>query len=121
MFPDVPAGQWYTEAVAWAHENGYLRGGTDGKFNPDAYMTKEQLYAMLARYRQTALKSMPRASAPAVYADDDRIGNWAVKSVSLFRNAGFSSKNDPQIFRPKDNATRAETAELIAWLMQNVK
>lgn len=121
VFPDVPAGQWYTEAVAWAHENGYLRGGTDGKFNPDAYMTKEQLYAMLARYRQTALKSMPRASAPAVYADDDRIGNWAVKSVSLFRNAGFSSKNDPQIFRPKDNATRAETAELIAWLMQNVK
>jgi len=121
VFPDVPAGQWYAEAVAWAHENGYLRGGTDGNFNPDAYMTKEQLYAMLARYRQTALKAMPKTSAPAVYADDDRIESWAVESVSLFRNAGFSSKNDPQIFRPKDNATRAETAELIAWLMQNVK
>lgn len=119
-FQDVPAGLWYSEAIAWAHENGYLLGGTDGKFNPDMCMTKEQLYAMLARYRQTALSAMPKRT-PAAYVDDDRIEGWAAESVSLFRNAGFVSKNDPQIFRPKDNATRAETAELVAWLIRNVK
>lgn len=120
-FQDVPADQWYSEAIAWAHENGYLLGGTDGKFNPDLYMTKEQLYAMLARYRQTALNAMPKVDSPLAYADDDRIEGWAAGSVSLFRNAGFVSKNDPQIFRPKDNATRAETAELVAWLIRNGK
>ena len=41
----------------------------------------------------------------------------AGESVALFRNAGFVSKNDPQIFRPKDYATRAEAAELAAWLL----
>ena len=75
---------------------------------------------MLARYRQTALNAMPKR-APAAYVDDDRIEGWAAESVSLFRSAGFVSKNDPQIFRPKDNATRAEAAELVSWLMQNVK
>jgi len=115
-FSDVPADAWYAQAVAWAHENGFLKG-SGGCFYPQQYMTKEALYTMLARWKYTQLAAVPKVASPAVYVDDGRISAWAGESVALFRNAGFVSKNDPQIFRPKDYATRAEAAELAAWLL----
>lgn len=119
-FSDVASDSWCAQAVAWAHENAYLLGNA-GCFYPDQYVTKEQLYTMLARYRYKQLYAAPQTASPAVYRDDARISSWAGESVALFRNAGFVSKNDPQIFRPKDYATRAETAELVAWMLANVK
>lgn len=118
-FADVSADAWYAQAVSWAHESGFLKGNA-GCFYPEQYITKEQLYTMLARYRRHQLYAAPQTASPAVYRDDCRISAWAGESVALFRNAGFSSKNDPQIFRPKDFASRAEAAELVAWMLRNV-
>lgn len=37
-FADVPAGQWYSNAVAWASANGVVSGYGNGKFGPgDGY------------------------------------------------------------------------------------
>lgn len=119
-FSDVPADAWYAGAVAWAHESGCLLGN-GGCFFPEQYMTKEALYTMLARYGRNKLTAASKTAAPAVYRDDARISSWAGECVALFRNAGFISKNDPQIFRPGDNATRAEAAELAAWMLSNLK
>lgn len=33
-FSDVPTGQWYTNAVIWAAENGIVAGCGDGTFRP---------------------------------------------------------------------------------------
>lgn len=119
-FADVPANAWYAQAVRWAHKNGYLLGNA-GNFYPEQYITKEHLYTMLARYAYTELYAKERVASPAVYRDDACISSWAGESVALFRNAGFVSKNDPQIFRPKDYASRAEAAELVAWMLANIQ
>ncbi|MBR6916323.1 MAG: S-layer homology domain-containing protein, partial [Clostridia bacterium] len=42
-FEDVPAGEWYTEAVAWAKENEVVKGITETTFGPDEFITREQL------------------------------------------------------------------------------
>ena len=34
-FTDVPGGEWYTQAVAWAAENGVVNGIGGGKFDPN--------------------------------------------------------------------------------------
>ena len=115
-FADVPADAWYARAVAWAQENGCLFG-SEGRFRPDQYITKQELYTMLARYGGEKLAALPQTASPAAYCDDARTAAWAAPSVALFRGAGFVSKNDRQIFRPKDFATRAETAELVSWLL----
>ena len=38
-FTDVPAGQWYTNAVIWAAANGIVSGFGDGTFRPNAALS----------------------------------------------------------------------------------
>ena len=33
-FPDVPDGQWYSDAVIWGYKNGVVKGYDTGKFGP---------------------------------------------------------------------------------------
>ena len=49
-FTDVAAGQWYTNAVAWAAANGIVTGTTDTTFAPNGNITREQMAAILYRY-----------------------------------------------------------------------
>ena len=50
-FNDVPAGQWYTDAVVWAAANDIVNG-YNGSFQPDDSITREQMAAILYRYAQ---------------------------------------------------------------------
>ncbi|MBR3424319.1 MAG: S-layer homology domain-containing protein [Clostridia bacterium] len=40
-FADVPAGKWYSDAVAWAKSEGIVKGVTDNTFAPDGLITRE--------------------------------------------------------------------------------
>ena len=51
-FTDVPAGQYYAQAVGWASSVGVVNGYGDGTFQPDAPITREQMAAILCRYAQ---------------------------------------------------------------------
>lgn len=115
-FSDVAVGSWYYNAVEWAAASGYIKGVGDGLFDPNSFITKEQFYTLLARYASGALEGADKTPSPAVYRDDVRISGWAAESVRLFRSTGFSSKNDPEIFRPGDFMTRAEAAELVDYV-----
>ena len=53
-FSDVPKGQWYTDAVAWAKETGVVKGLTETTFGPDEFITREQLATMLFRFSSSA-------------------------------------------------------------------
>ena len=49
-FTDVPTNEYYSDAVAWAVENGITEGTGDGTtFSPDAPVTNAQMLAFLAR------------------------------------------------------------------------
>jgi len=49
VFPDVPAGQWYTGYVEYCAASGYIAGATDGKFYPNDNVTTAQFAVMLLR------------------------------------------------------------------------
>ena len=49
-FTDVPAGIWYTQAVAWAAEQEIILGYGDGRFGPEDPITREQLATILQQY-----------------------------------------------------------------------
>ena len=42
-FTDVLNGSWFTQAVAWAAENGIVNGVGNNKFEPDSNITREQM------------------------------------------------------------------------------
>ena len=62
QFTDVADGKWYAEAIAWASENGIVNGFTDGRFQPDTLITRQQLAAILYRY-DTYRGHTPQGSA----------------------------------------------------------
>lgn len=117
-FTDVPDDMWYTDAVKWAHQKGYVQGMSETLYAPDEFLTKEQFYTMLARFGSKTLQSAPEV-LPREYRDDVHISDWAKESILDFRRSGFASKNDIEIFRPLDNISRAECAELISWLLRD--
>ena len=50
IFTDVPTGEWYTDAVNWAANNGIASGVGDNKSNPNADITREQMAIILNNY-----------------------------------------------------------------------
>ena len=48
-FADVPASEYYAEAVAWAVENGITQGTGGGMFSPNATCTRAQVVTFLYR------------------------------------------------------------------------
>lgn len=51
-FADVPAGTWYTAAVAWAVANGVVGGYSADSFGPADNVTRKDLAAMFSRYAE---------------------------------------------------------------------
>ena len=49
LFPDVPADAWYSEAVAWAAEQGVMQGVSGGLFDPDGAVTRATVWTVLSR------------------------------------------------------------------------
>ncbi|MDW3217134.1 MAG: S-layer homology domain-containing protein [Acidimicrobiales bacterium] len=53
-FSDVPSGEFYSDAVAWAAESAVTTGFPDGTFRPGDPVTREQFAAFFQRYDRVA-------------------------------------------------------------------
>jgi len=49
-FYDVANGQWYTDAITWAYQNGLVSGFRDGTFRPNQYITRAHLVLLFNNY-----------------------------------------------------------------------
>ena len=54
-FADVADGQWYTNAVIWAAENGIVKGVNTTTFAPNDQITREQIATILFRYAKAEI------------------------------------------------------------------
>lgn len=83
-FTDIAEGQWYTDAVNWAAEQGVVNGYPDGTFRPEAPITRQEMATMLYRLakaekvEEDKLVSFPDAASVADWAKDAM--NWAVST-----------------------------------------
>lgn len=112
-FSDVAAADWCFAAVQWAFENG-ITTGSDGKFNPNASITREQMAAML--YRCAEYKgSVSNAEGMSVqeFSDYDNISSWVQAPIQWAMNNGIISGNTDGSFAPQRSATRAQAAKMI--------
>lgn len=113
-YADVDAGAWYADAVAAATQAGIVDGVADGRFAPDAAVTREQMAAMLIRAAGVAGLLAPEAEAvPFDYADADDISGWAAEAVRLASTMGWMEGKEGGRFDPLSGATRAESAQLL--------
>jgi hypothetical protein len=76
-FTDVIKGSWYQKAVAWAYQNGVVKGVSETIFEPNSNITREQMVAMLYRYANRVVAT--KTSAPlTAFGDASSVSNYAV-------------------------------------------
>lgn len=114
QFTDVADGKWYAEAIAWASENGIVNGFTDGRFQPDTLITRQQLAAILYRY-DTYRGHTPQGSAALDgYADAASVELWAAEAMSWANGNGLVTGVTPTTLVPNGTATRAQVAVILS-------
>lgn len=116
-FKDVKAGDWFSQAVAWAVNFGITSGTSEDTFSPYEKITREQMAAMIYRYA-TLMGADWQTSETGEFADDGEIADYAKYQVRWAKGEGIISGRPDGSFGPKDNATRAESAAMLSRLVK---
>ena len=111
-FDDVPENEWYSDAVAWAAENGIVNGISEDTFAPDTPVSREQIAVILYRYaKQKSLSSS--LNNLTEFSDSDEISSWATDAVAWAVACGLINGTSETTLSPQDIASRAQVATLI--------
>ncbi|MEG1108711.1 MAG: S-layer homology domain-containing protein, partial [Oscillospiraceae bacterium] len=113
-FVDVPAGAWFSEAVAWAQEQKLAAGVDEKHFEPNRDISRQELASLFYRYAVLA-KLAPTGAwqVPLTYADKSKIADWAVEGAMFAQLKGFIKGRPGNIFAPNAPATRAEASSML--------
>lgn len=116
-FNDVPASKYYAAYVDKASELGLVTGD-QGKFRPDAAITREEAAAILMRvYAYVNSTSAPALEGKS-FDDISLASNWARESIEAAKMLGLVNGKGGNRFEPKSNVTRAEIAKMIWTVME---
>lgn len=127
VFKDVKGSDWYAKAIAWAHAKGIVSGikSADGTvvFAPDQSITRQDLAVMLSNYAEKIDRKTMNENASALsFQDKNAIAGYAAEAVEQMQRSGIingviqksNSGEEMTLFRPKEKATRAESATMVA-------
>ena len=114
-FTDVADGMWYTDAIAWAVQSGVVNGIGDDKFDPDGYVTREQIATILFRYTKSEPVTQDKLSA---FPDADKASSYAVDALNWAVAEGLINGSDGKLL-PGETATRAQAAAILTRFLWN--
>lgn len=90
---------------------GYINGYPDGSVQPDGYITREEVTAILYRIKNHEYEK-PFASTGEVFPDVEQ-GRWSVTEIEYMADKDVVYGYPDGEFKPSRNLTRAEFAALI--------
>ena len=106
-FTDVPAGEYYTEAVAWMVDEGITTGTGDGMFSPERFTTRAEAVTFLWRM---AGRPAPSEASPFDDVPDDE---WYGQAVAWAAENGITTGYSSTIFAPDLNLSRGQAATFL--------
>jgi len=118
-FTDVKSGQWYTDAVVWAADNGVVTGVGNNKFNPNGNITREQMAAILYRYANANGINTSASVSLNSFPDGNKVSAYAKDAICWAVAEGLINGSDGKLM-PQGNATRAQVAAILMRFIQNV-
>ncbi|WP_182303045.1 Ig-like domain-containing protein [Cohnella cholangitidis] len=108
----------YIGAVSKA---GIVEGGTDGKFRPNANVTREEMATMLIRaMNYVGVQSSSSSTALNGFKDKAKVSGWAKEGMSISVTVGFIKGSTTKTINPQSKATRAEAAIMIKRFLEYV-
>lgn len=117
-FTDVPAGQWYSDAVAWAAANQIVNGYDETTFGPMNAVTREQMAAILFRYEQVkGLENVTLEENLNRFPDQNKISAYAIPALQWAVGQKIINGNADGTLDPTGTATRAQVAQIFTNLL----
>ena len=118
-FADVVESDWFDGAVGKAQEYGIVSGKGDGKFEPNALITREEAMTMIARAAKITGLPESKPVDLATFVDAGKISDWATEYVQFNVDNSLIVGNEAKELAPNGNITRAETATVVLRLLRN--
>ena len=107
-FTDVPAGQWYTDAIIWAAHEGIVNGMSPTTYEPNTNITREQIATIMHRYAGEPAGTGNLSGFPDVYD----VSAYALNAMKWAVGAGIINGSSGKL-APRENATRAQIAAIL--------
>ncbi|MCI1693998.1 S-layer homology domain-containing protein [Aneurinibacillus aneurinilyticus] len=105
-YTDVPPNAWGMRAIEAVKNAGIMRGDGNGRFRPNAPVTREELAVVLV----SAVKADTIGKGGSLgVADAGKVSSWAKPAVQVAMEKGLL-RGDGKNFNPKQNAPRQEVA-----------
>lgn len=102
-FTDTPS-SWYNKAINAAVARGIMKGYPDGRFRPNAPITRAEFTQMIYTF-----DNKPYGVAPFA----DVVGHWAERAIGSEYQAKRITGYPDGLFRPDANITRAEAVVIL--------
>lgn len=107
-FSDVKSDYWAYAEIQKGVGNGYISGNSDGTFQPDKPLTREQAAVMLAK-----VDNLKISSSETAFTDDASISSWAKPYVRAASLAEVMNGYPDNSFGPGKPLSRAEAVVAI--------
>ncbi len=111
---DVQTGAWFSGAVYWAVNEGYVQGVAEGVFGRGQSITRSQLARLLYLYAEKQGNDMTVEGDPfEAFADTAKIQSWAYDNLKWAVSKGIITGVKADELSPNTTATRAQTARML--------
>ena len=111
-FTDVPAGEYYTNAVLWAYRDELVNGMDETHFDPDGTLTRQQLATIL--YRLASRDAvLPETGDLGQFTDSGAIHDYAKSPMTWAVGVGILQGMGDGTLAPEGNTTRAQVATML--------
>lgn len=111
-FSDVPRGEYYESALAWAADKGVISGVGDGSFAPEKNATRQETVTMLYRLARVMELDNTKTAELSGFADSESVADWAKPAMQWAVAEGIIGGNEKAELRPLAELTRAEAAKI---------
>ena len=113
-FADVPADQWYAEAVRWASSEGIVGGYGNSFFGTGHPITREQFAVMLYRFAQKQGYDVSVGENTNIlsYTDVSSVSEYAIPAMQWAVGSGVITGTGDTL-APQGETTRAQAAMML--------
>lgn len=105
VYSDI-TGHWAEDAILFCYEQGWMVGGSSGKFRPDSGLTRAEMAIILVR-----LCDLEEGVPGTPFKDT--ANHWAGNYIAIARNYGLVHGKGNDYYGPDDLITREEMAVIL--------
>lgn len=118
-FTDVKSNHWYYGAIAWAYNEGVVKGMNEYTFAPNATLTRAQLSSVMYNYMKVKYEVEVKEDVLDKFSDKPKAEYWYYEPIKYVVSAGLISGMANGTLYATGTVTRAQAAVIFESFMKN--